>query len=168
MVYFRRGDFVEIEGLFVALSKVANYILPVLGVILLVYLIYFVRTLIDTLKDLSITLLTTEKEISKLDGPLNTVNELCKTVDDVHASTKKMANKVSQVIVENFETVKSWFTDINKKEESNKETHNIVEAEVGEKEKVTESNVEETSPTSGSETDEVEKNQIELEDMNHE
>lgn len=154
----------EIEELFIALSKIANYVLPVLGVILLVYLIYFVRTLIDTLKDLSITLLTTEKEIQKLDGPLNTVNELCKTVDDVHATTKKVANKVSKAVVDNFETVKDWFTDPTKKEEPKEETHNIVETEKEEMPQATEEKVEDI-PSAEVET---QTNQIELEDMNHE
>ena len=55
----------SIDALFSAIAKVANYLLPVLGVILLIYLIMLIRTVIDTLKDLSLTLLTAESEIKK-------------------------------------------------------------------------------------------------------
>ena len=98
----------EIELLFSTVAKLASYILPVLGVILLIYLIIFVKNLIDTLKDLSLTLLTAESEIRKLDGPLNTANELSQTVDEVHHATKAAVTKASKAVSENFDVVKNW------------------------------------------------------------
>ena len=98
----------EIELLFSTLAKLASYLLPVLGVILLIYLIIFVKNLIDTLKDLSLTLLTAESEIRKLDGPLNTANELSQTVDEVHHATKAAVTKASKAVSDNFDVVKNW------------------------------------------------------------
>lgn len=106
----------SMEVLFSTVARLAMYILPVLGVILLIYLIIFVKNLIDTLKDLSLTLLTAESEIKKLDGPLNTANELAKTVDEVHHATKTAVTKASKAVSENFEVVKEWV--INKKNSS--------------------------------------------------
>ena len=108
----------SLELLFSTVSQLAMYILPVLGVILLIYLIIFVKNLIDTLKDLSLTLLTAESEIKKLDGPLNTANELSKTVDEVHHATKAAVTKASKVVSENFEVVKDWVMNKNSSSDS--------------------------------------------------
>ena len=71
------------------------------------------------LKDLSLTLLTAESEIRKLDGPLNTANELSKTVDEVHYATKNAVTRASMIVSENFDIVKEWVLD--KKKSSDKE-----------------------------------------------
>ena len=118
----------QIELLLSAVSRLAIYMLPVLGVILLIYLIIFVKNLIDTLKDLSFTLLTAESEIKKLDGPLNTANELAKTVDEVHFATKSAVTKASKVVSENFELVKDYILD--KKNSSNhKDVEEVISKE---------------------------------------
>ena len=118
----------QIELLLSAVSRLAIYMLPVLGVILLIYLIIFVKNLIDTLKDLSFTLLTAESEIKKLDGPLNTANELAKTVDEVHFATKSAVTKASKVVSENFELVKDYILD--KKNSSNhKDAEEVISKE---------------------------------------
>lgn len=118
----------QIELLFSTVSKLAMYILPVLGVILLIYLIIFVKNLIDTLKDLSLTLLTAESEIKKLDGPLNTASELAKTVDEVHFATKTAVTKASKVVSDNFDLVKDYI--VSKKNSSNtKDVENVVSKE---------------------------------------
>ena len=119
----------EIEILFSTVAKIATYMLPVLGVILLIYLIIFVKNLIDTLKDLSLTLLTAESEIRKLDGPLNTANELSKTVDEVHYATKNAVTKASQVVSENFDMVKEWVLDKKKSSDIEKEEKAVISKE---------------------------------------
>lgn len=65
-----------------------------------------IRTVIDTLKDLSLTLLTAESEIKKLDGPLNTVDSLSKTVDEVHERTKEMVSKASESLSKDMDVAK--------------------------------------------------------------
>ena len=50
----------SIDALFQAIAQVATYLLPVLGVVALIYLIILIKTLIDTLKDVSLTLLNAE------------------------------------------------------------------------------------------------------------
>lgn len=105
----------SIDALFAAIAKVANYLLPVLGVVILVYLILLVRTLIDTLKDLSLTLLTAESEIKKLDGPLNTVDSISKTIDEVHIKTKDMVSKAGVTLNKDVEEAKEWI--VKKKED---------------------------------------------------
>lgn len=100
----------SIDALFGAIAQVATYLLPVLGVVALIYLILLIKTLIETLKDVSLTLLTAESELKKLDGPLSTVESLSKTVDDVHGATRKMVTKATATLNKDMEQAKSWMT----------------------------------------------------------
>lgn len=102
----------SIDALFQAIAQVATYLLPVLGVIALIYLIILIKTLIDTLKDVSLTLLTAESELRKLDGPLSTVESLSKTVDDVHGAARNMVSKTTATLNKDMDQAKSWMSKI--------------------------------------------------------
>ena len=100
----------SLDQLMQAVSQFASWLLPVAGVAVLVYLVLFLKTLIETLKDLSLTLLTAQNEIEKLDGPLQTLDDLSKTVDEVHAAMKQMASSAARSAQEGMEHVRGWFS----------------------------------------------------------
>ena len=85
----------ELDQLLDLLSVVAQKSLPILGFIVLVFLILFVKHLIVLLKSaneaiisMKTTLDTANKELETLEKPLNTLNELSDTIDTVHEASK--------------------------------------------------------------------------------
>ena len=96
-------------------SAVAVKILPILGVIALIFLIIFLKrlaavvvnadTVVSAMKE---TLDTTNPQLETLDKPLNTLNELSDTVDAVHEASKTAVKSAVVAIIENFSTIKDW------------------------------------------------------------
>ena len=68
------------EQLLYMVSFIAKCLLPVLGVVLLVYIILFVKELIITLKEVTKTLSTVDEQVKKLDAPLKTAEDLSHTL----------------------------------------------------------------------------------------
>lgn len=102
----------------ITISNVCSYLLPVAGLVLLVFLIVFFKNLITALKTLNQTLAQTnkmveecDKQIQKLDGPLNTINELSETVDNVHEASKKALTSTIAIILNNLSVIKEKFAD---------------------------------------------------------
>lgn len=91
------------------LSRVSYYLLPVAGLVLLVYLIIFFKNLIETLKTVNQTLKTTEEQIRKLDKPLDTVQDLSETVDKIHDASKGMIGKSIHIMKDGLDTMKEKF-----------------------------------------------------------
>ena len=79
----------QLENFFNSISFISIKLLPLLGIILLVYLIIMVKNLIVTLKTANKTLEEVNIQIRKLDVPLNTVSEISKSIDSVHELTKE-------------------------------------------------------------------------------
>lgn len=98
----------SIDAVMSALARLATYLLPILGVVVLVYLIFVLKGVLVTLKDFSKTLNAAEREINKLDGPLATVEELSKTADEIHHATKKAVTSAINVVTENADNLKTW------------------------------------------------------------
>lgn len=92
------------------LARAFSYILPIVGVLALVYLILFLRQLIQTLKEVSKTLDTANDQLRKLDAPLQTAEDLSHTVDEVHASAKNAVMQAAVTVSENIGNAKSWFS----------------------------------------------------------
>ncbi len=114
------------------ISKVSMYLLPVAGLVLLVFLILFFRHLIVALKSLNQTLLQTTKmvedcdvQIKKLDKPLNTINELSDTVDNVHEMTKSALSSTIALIINNLSAIKDKF--MNKKNDTCESSEEVFE-----------------------------------------
>ncbi len=115
------------DALINELYNVSVQILPILGVVALVFVIVFLRKLILLLNDLSettkkvnTTLDIVDRELNDLQGPINTVVSLSATVDYVHESTIKTAKSMIVYILSNIDTVKNWFMDAMAKYKSNK------------------------------------------------
>ncbi|MFV0382215.1 MAG: histidine kinase [Breznakia sp.] len=88
------------------LSKVSLKVLPILGLVLLIYVIIFFKALIEALKNLTKTLETTEEQVRKLDKPLATVEDLSQTVDQVHVASKGAIFKGIQIAKDSLDVVK--------------------------------------------------------------
>lgn len=102
----------------ITISNVCYYLLPVAGLVLLIFLIVFFKNLITAMKTLNQTLVQAnkmveecDKQIQKLDGPLNTVNELSETIDNVHEASKKALTSTIAIILNNLSVIKEKFAD---------------------------------------------------------
>lgn len=124
----------QLENFFESISFISLKVLPLLGVVLLVYLIIMIKNVITCLKSATKTLDEANNQLRKLDVPLNTVAEISKSVDYVHDLTKESVKSVSTTIYQNMNQVKELF---------NKTIHKV------KKEDKTEVTVEEVIPTEG-------------------
>lgn len=102
----------ELDQLLNLTSVVAGKVLPILGVVAVVFLIIFLRKLIalmitanDTVSSLKITLDSASKQIDALDKPMQTLNDLSETVDHVHDASKSVMKSVLNALVENVSGV---------------------------------------------------------------
>lgn len=128
------GDFMQLESFFESISFISLKVLPLLGVVLLVYLIIMINNVITCLKSATKTLDEANNQLRKLDVPLNTVAEISKSVDYVHDLTKESVKTVSTTIYQNMNQLKELF---------NKTIHKV------KKEDKAEMTVEEEIPTVG-------------------
>ncbi len=101
------------------LARAFGYVLPIVGVLALIYLILFLKQLIQTLKDISKTLDTANDQLKKLDAPLQTAEDLSHTVDEVHASAKNAVMQAAVTLSENVGNVKTWFSQKRKDDINN-------------------------------------------------
>lgn len=124
----------QLESFFESISFISLKVLPLLGAVLLVYLIIMIKNVITCLKSATKTLDEANNQLRKLDVPLNTVAEISKSVDYVHDLTKESVKSVSTTIYQNMNQVKELF---------NKTIHKV------KKEDKTEVTVEEVIPTVG-------------------
>lgn len=104
-------------------SNVAGKVLPILGVVVLIFLAMFFKHLIQVLKSaneavvsMKQTLDTTNRQLETLDKPLNTLNELSETVDCVHEAGKHAVRSTLVTAIENFSAIKDWVLTMAKKD----------------------------------------------------
>ena len=82
------------------LARAFSYVLPIVGVIALIYLILFLKQLIETLKQVSKTLDTANDQLKKLDAPLKTAE---------NQTAKEAFMNVVGALSENVQNAKDWF-----------------------------------------------------------
>lgn len=104
-------------------SNVAIKVLPIAGVVVLIYLAIFVKHLVvllksanETVNTMSQTLDTANRQLETLDKPLNTLSELSDTVDSVHEASKHAVRSTLVTVIENFSSIKEWVLSSIKKE----------------------------------------------------
>lgn len=104
-------------------SNVAVKVLPIAGVVVLIYLAIFVKHLVvllksanDAVNSMSQTLDTANRQLETLDKPLNTLNELSDTVDCVHEASKNAVRSTLVTVIENFSSIKDWILSSVKKD----------------------------------------------------
>ena len=91
------------------LARAFSYVLPIVGVIALIYLILFLKQLIETLKQVSKTLDTANDQLKKLDAPLKTAENISNTVDEVNQTAKEAFMNVVGALSVNVQYAKDWF-----------------------------------------------------------
>lgn len=91
------------------LARAFSYVLPIVGVIALIYLILFLKQLIETLKQVSKTLDTANDQLKKLDAPLKTAENISNTVDEVNQTAKEAFMNVVGALSENVQKPKTGF-----------------------------------------------------------
>ena len=117
----------QLEDFFESISFICMNLLPLLGVILLVYLIIMVINVIACLKSATKTLDEVNIQIRKLDVPLNTVTEISKSIDHVHDLTKESVKSISMSIYQSLNTIKESIQQLLKKTSKNEEVKENVE-----------------------------------------
>lgn len=119
----------ETVPFFDILSEFFAKILPIVGVIVLIALVFlvweiikFIRGLSTTVDKVNDTITTVDKSVQKLQAPLNTVESLSYTIDSVHVVSKRAVNKSVATITDNYAIIKDWVgTFFNDKKEKKTE-----------------------------------------------
>ncbi len=101
----------DLEVFFESISYICMKVLPLLGVVLLIYLILMVRNIIAALKSATKTLDEANLQLRKLDIPLNTVCEISKSIDYVHESAKESLKSISLSLYESITALKEWIVN---------------------------------------------------------
>lgn len=106
-------------------SAVSYKVLPILGVVSLIFLIIFLRHLcklmkesMETVKSMKHTIDLTSQQLDLLGKPLNTLNALSETVDNVHEASKHAVRSAFVAIMDNFSVIKDWAFKTKSKEDS--------------------------------------------------
>lgn len=94
------------------LAKIA---LAIAGVIALVYLAMLFKSVIDTMSALQKTLDAVNRDLVKLESPLNTVGQVSNTIDEVQASAKRAAMGAIKVFSQGTTKLGDKFNTADKK-----------------------------------------------------
>ena len=107
-----KGDFI-MDALLLALSNVAEQLLPILGgiaLILLCVLLYKLWGLVDqltiTVKEVDPTLKKVDESIEKVQAPLDTAVKLSKSLDKMGTSASDTFNKATRAANDSVDTLK--------------------------------------------------------------
>ncbi|WP_294561930.1 hypothetical protein [uncultured Traorella sp.] len=131
----------QLEQFFESLSYICLKILPMLGVVLLIYLIIMVRNLIICLKSAAKTLDEANMQLRKLDVPLHTVGEISKSIDQVHELTKESLKSISLSLFQTISALKEWLMNLIHKDGKNKEFESDVDMSADEADASSKTNV---------------------------
>ncbi len=109
----------ELDQLLDLCSVVCNKALPIVLFILLIFLIIACKQLIEVLKATKTSLSKVDdvldianKELLSLEKPLNTINELSDTVDQVHEVSKNALRSSLVLVIENLGKIKEVINSI--------------------------------------------------------
>lgn len=117
------------DELILKLSELSALLLPILGVVVLVFLILLLRQTLNILKQVSgtvtkvdSTIQTVENSLLELKGPLHTLNRISGSVDLVQDATENAIKTLIVAVSSNFDLIKDWITAfLDKKKTKNQE-----------------------------------------------
>lgn len=101
----------DMNQLLGAIAQLFGYLLPVAGVVALVYLAFLFKQLIETLKEFDKTLVIVNEQVRKLDVPLETIENVSKSVDDVNTKAREVAAKTVDSIDKGSKQAKDWLAE---------------------------------------------------------
>lgn len=103
------------DELMALLNQVSVVLIPIVGVICLIFLALILYNLNKTVKRLSATMdgvdeaiASTTKKIEQLEGPLNTLNSVSKTVDVVNDSAVSAVSSAVKFSMKHSDAIVSW------------------------------------------------------------
>ena len=125
------------DELLAMLSEVARILLPIVGVIVLVFLAIFIYNLIKVIKVIPKTvesvndlIVNATEKVDQLQGPLDTIKSVSSTVEKVNSSAVGIVGSAVQFGSKNSEAIMSWGKDFFDK----KKSKDLKEKKVKEKE----------------------------------
>lgn len=96
-------------------SELCSKLLPIVGVIVLIYIILLLRKIIQFFVSLQKTMVTVdstvsvvEEQIRKLDAPLNTVTEFSETLDNLHEMSQNAVKSTLLALISNLNVIRDW------------------------------------------------------------
>ncbi len=122
------------DALLDSLSSISLKLLPILAVAIFVMLIILLRKSFDLFKKVETTLDQVDATMKKIDGPLNTVVAVSKTIDMVNSAAENAVKTLAVSAVKNYEFISEWVKEnILKRKEKVKSSdqEEITEDELG-------------------------------------
>lgn len=99
------------------LSAFSVQLLPILGVVVLIFIVLILNHLLKMIKQLSgtvtkvdSTLQTVEDRLNDLKGPLHTINRISGSVDLVQDATENAIKSFIVGVSSNYDLIKDWAT----------------------------------------------------------
>ncbi len=96
-------------------SELCSKLLPIIGVIVLIYVILLLRKIIQFFVSMQKTMVTVdstvsvvEEQIRKLDAPLNTVTEFSQTLDNLHEMSQNAVKSALLALISNLNVIRDW------------------------------------------------------------
>ena len=96
-------------------SELCSKLLPIIGVIVLIYVILLLRKIILFFVSMQKTMITVdstvsvvEEQIRKLDAPLNTVTEFSQTLDNLHEMSQNAVKSALLALISNLNVIRDW------------------------------------------------------------
>ena len=96
-------------------SELCSKLLPIIGVIVLIYVILLRRKIIQFFVSMQKTMITVdstvsvvEEQIRKLDAPLNTVTEFSQTLDNLHEMSQNAVKSALLALISNLNVIRDW------------------------------------------------------------
>jgi len=110
------------------LSALSVLLLPILGVVVLIFLILILNHFLKMMKQLSgtvtkvdSTIQTVEDRLNDLKGPLHTINRISGSVDLVQDATENAVKMFIVAVSSNFDLIKDWVTTLLDKRKTKKQ-----------------------------------------------
>lgn len=125
---YNKTEVSKMDELLNQLSALSVQLLPILGVIVLIFLVLIFNFILKLLKQLSGTVIkvdstiqTVEDRLNDLKGPLHTINRISGSVDLVQDATEKAVKTFVVTVASNFDVIKDWFTNLIDKRKNKKQ-----------------------------------------------
>lgn len=125
---YNKTEVSKMDELLNQLSALSVQLLPILGVVVLIFLVLIFNFILKLLKQLSGTVIkvdstiqTVEDRLNDLKGPLHTINRISGSVDLVQDATEKAVKSIVITVASNFDVIKDWITNLIDKRKNKKQ-----------------------------------------------
>ena len=110
------------DALLESLSSVSLVLLPILSVAVLIFILVILVRVFDLLKKVDTTVDQVNVTLKKIEGPIDTVVSVSKTIDFVNGAAENAVKTLAITLAKNFSVITNWLkTTIGKKKENDVE-----------------------------------------------